>query len=273
MRGRVMFVLAVVAIAGAVRAGPPYATDDPEPVELRHGEVYLATQGGLDRRGGVAFTAPHLEVNYGALPEVQLHAIAPLAYARPAGGPARYGLGDTELGAKVRFVRQGNVMPQIGTFPLIEVPTGDASRGLGAGTAQVFVPVWLQKSAGPWTAYGGGGIWVTPRDGRTWWATGWHAERVVGERLHLGAEVFRTTSSPDAPGVTRLAAGAVLDLGELHHLMGSIGRSAGGAPQTQWYVAYQLTFGPRGRRPRRCASTRPAAPGRPRGRRGRRTRP
>ena len=50
---------------------------------------------------GWAGTSPHVEVNYGAFPDVQLHVIAPVAWARPPGGPARFGYGDTELGAKV----------------------------------------------------------------------------------------------------------------------------------------------------------------------------
>jgi hypothetical protein len=64
-----------------------------------HLEVYLATQGGYDRDHNLAFTAPHVEVNYGAAPDLQLHLIAPLQYARPAGGPAVCGYGDMELGA------------------------------------------------------------------------------------------------------------------------------------------------------------------------------
>jgi len=51
--------------AGLAFAGPPFQTDDPEPVELHHYEFYVATQQTLtsDGRSG---TAPHLEFNYGA---------------------------------------------------------------------------------------------------------------------------------------------------------------------------------------------------------------
>jgi hypothetical protein len=31
-------------LPGPASAGPPYTTDDPEPVELHHWEVYLASQ-------------------------------------------------------------------------------------------------------------------------------------------------------------------------------------------------------------------------------------
>ena len=48
-------------------AGPPYVTDDPEPVEFRHWEFYLATQHFITRDVATG-TAPHVEVNYGAWP-------------------------------------------------------------------------------------------------------------------------------------------------------------------------------------------------------------
>ena len=57
------FVLAPVAAF----AGPPFKTDDPEPVEYKHWEVYLASQGSLDRDTR-SLTAPHVEINYGVFP-------------------------------------------------------------------------------------------------------------------------------------------------------------------------------------------------------------
>ena len=66
-------------------AGPPFITDDPEPVEYQHWEWYLASQS-FKTPDGWSGTAPHLEVNYGAISNVQLHLIAPLAYDSPAHG-------------------------------------------------------------------------------------------------------------------------------------------------------------------------------------------
>src|SRR5471030_1909707 len=93
-------------------AGPPFFTDDPEPVEYKHWEVYLASQylKTADARSG---TAPHIEVNYGAYPNLQLHVIAPGTFDRPSGRPAAYGYGDTELGAKYRFMQETDHRPQV----------------------------------------------------------------------------------------------------------------------------------------------------------------
>ncbi len=125
-------VLAALAVSRSALAGPPYTTDDPVPVPLHGWELYLSATRVVeasDRTGD----APHVEVNYGAAPGLQLHAVVPLGYARPAGGPTTFGLGDVEVGAKLRFVEETDRQPQVGVFPLVELPTGDAARGLGAG--------------------------------------------------------------------------------------------------------------------------------------------
>jgi hypothetical protein len=154
-------ILVVLGIPAMVLAGPPYITDDPEPVEYRHWEIHFASIFTKQPDAWTA-TAPHLEVNYGVLPDIQLHTILPMTLYAPSEGADSYGYGDTELGVKYRFILEGKWRPQVGTFPLLEVPTGSHARNLGSGHLQTFLPIWLQKSVGPWTAYGGGGYWINP---------------------------------------------------------------------------------------------------------------
>jgi hypothetical protein len=226
-------------------AGPPYATDDPEPVEFRHWEIYLASQSarGAD---GWTLTAPHLEVNYGAAPDLQLHVIAPMAFVAPRGAPTEYGYGDTEVGVKWRFVHEGKYTPQVGIFPLLEIPTGDHDRGLGNGSTQVYLPLWIQKSVGDWQSYGGAGYWVHPGDGnRNWWFFGWQVQRHLVDALTIGGEIFHMTSQVDGGSAeTRFNVGAQIDLTDVHHLLLSAGRGLTGSNTFQSYVAYQLTLGP-----------------------------
>lgn len=241
--GIFILLLALVSVAG--RAGPPFTTDDPEPVDLRHWEVYLASlraQGA----GGVTGTAPHVEINYGALPEVQLHFIAPLAYAKSGGGPWHSGIGDLELGVKVRFLDETGSRPQIGTFPLVELPTGDGARGLDGGHARAFVPVWMQKSFGPWTSYGGGGLWLNPGAGnRDFWLFGWEVQRSITDSLAVGVEVFRATpSTVEGDPSFSFNAGAILDLNETRHILFSAGRDLSGPNRFAAYLAFQWTLGP-----------------------------
>jgi hypothetical protein len=235
----------LLAAALPASAGPPYVTDDPQPVEFRHWEFYAALTGESES-GARAGDAPHVEVNYGPAPELQLHVIVPWAFARPSGGTTAWGLGDVELGAKFRFVEEGAGRPQVGTFPLVELPTGDASRGLGAPETRVFLPLWLQKTIGAWTTYGGGGYWINPGEGnRNWWFAGWQAQVQLTPSFAPGAEVYyESPSEAGARPRVLFNVGFVLDFGARHHLLGSAGAAFTGCDCRQFYVAYLLTLGP-----------------------------
>jgi hypothetical protein len=142
-----------LALAASAQAGPPFQTDDPEPVPWHHYEAYVF--GTVNRGGGLTgWVLPAAEFNVGAAPNLQLHIIIPGALANPG---SLYGIGDVELGAKYRFVMEGKDRPQIGVFPMLELPTGNSRLGLGNGQIWARLPFWVQKSRGPWTTYGGVG--------------------------------------------------------------------------------------------------------------------
>lgn len=229
----------------AAFAGPPFLTDDPEPVEHRHAELYLASQFSHASEG-TAVTLPHVEANYGLLPNMQIHLIAPLELVSSRGQASHYGYGDTELGIKYRFVKESDSVPMVGIFPLVEVPTGDESKGLGSGEVQVFLPVWFQKSWGPWTSYGGGGYWINPGKGnRNWGFVGWEVQRDLSKRFTLGGEIYhKTPSVTDGDTSTGFNLGAIINIDDLQHVLISAGRDFSGPTHAQFYVAYQLTFGP-----------------------------
>jgi hypothetical protein len=226
-------------------AGPPFITDDPEPVDFLHWEVYIASID-YHQFGVYSGTLPHLEVNFGALPNIQLHLIAPLSYASATGQPFEYGYGDTELGVKYRFVQEKGRRPMIGIFPLVEVPTGDEARGLGAGSPAVYLPLWIQKTIGAWTLYGGGGFWHNPGPGNhDYWFSGVTGQCQTTKPLMLGFELFHTT--PQVVGtreITGFNVGGVYDFNEGHHLLFSAGTGLQGEDHGTAYLAYQWTFGP-----------------------------
>jgi hypothetical protein len=226
-------------------AGPPFATDDPEPVEYQHCEFYIASQH-IRTSGDWSGTAPHIELNYGVVPNVQLHLIAPLAYDAPSDGSTHYGCGDTELGVKFRFFQESDHLPQVGVFPLLEIPTGNEREGLGSGHVQAFLPLWLQKKLGDWTIYGGGGYGINPGAGHENWGFGGVVvQRQVTKTFLLGAEIYHhTTMETDGRDDTAFDIGTVIDFTEHRHLLISAGRSLDGPTNFQVYVAYQLTFGP-----------------------------
>ena len=239
--------LLALGLGSSLLAGPPFRTDDPEPVDLGHREVYLFSLG-QHAPGASAGFGPAVEFNYGILPDTQFHLIVPYAYDRAQGLPAQGGLGDTEVGVKYRFLHETDALPQIGIFPFVEIPTGDAARGLGAGHTQVYLPVWLQKSWGPWTTYGGYGWWRNPGAGnRDWSYAGWLVQRDLGEKLTLGAEAFHTTAmTPGGQAATGFNAGGQVNLTPQHHLLFSLGRDVAGATGSFFYFGYQFTAGPFG---------------------------
>jgi hypothetical protein len=233
-------------------AGPPYITDDPEPVELGHWEVYGFSYGG-NGHGATSGLGPSLEVNYGAAKGLQLHFIGGFAYDDVPGGGLQMGVSDTELGAKLRFVDpdKDDWYPQVGIFPLVEIPTGNAKRGLGAGEWQEFLPLWLQKDWGDWTSYGGGGYWINPGPGnRDYWFFGWLLQKKITEELTLGGELFhQTANTMDGHASSGFNLGAQYDFTDHDHLLFSAGRggvlysvdaAATGYPTT-YYIAYQWT--------------------------------
>jgi len=242
-------LLCQVALStGPAFAGPPFRTDDPEPVDLHHWEIYGFT-AGTHLRGDTSGTLAGLEVNYGAATGLQLHIIAPLSFDRSAGSASQAGLGDIEIGVKYRFIAPGDDdwYPQIGTFPLLEIPSGDARRGLGGGNLTAFLPIWIQKDFGKWTTYGGGGYWVHPGPGnRDYWFAGWLLQYQVAPSLALGTEVFhQTADSVDGGETTGFSFEGIYDFSEHYHLLFSSGRGLqhpASANLASWYLAIQSTF-------------------------------
>ncbi len=133
----------------------------------------------------------------------------------------------------------------VGAFPLIELPTGSKSRGLGTGSTQLYLPIWVQKSWGPWTTYGGGGYWINPGKGnKNYWYTGWLLQRDVTKWLTVGAEIFHTTSpTRDGRRETGYNIGGIFNFSDKHHLIGSAGTDIHGPANFFFYAAYLITWG------------------------------
>ncbi len=97
MPARFRVVISAAATAAAllalsidrVAAGPPFQTDDPEPVSCQHFEFYTLTTGTA-MRGDTQGIAPGFEFNYGVIPNGQVHIVAPFTFDSP-GGPAQWG--------------------------------------------------------------------------------------------------------------------------------------------------------------------------------------
>ncbi len=264
MRARLNHVavalLFLVALTGTKlwAQGPPYQTDDPVPVDLHHYEFYVF--GAADGTPvEMDSTGPAFEFNWGALPRVQVHAILPWGVAAPrnnpvylpsGSGPTEFGLTDMELGVKIAFIKEGKHMPQIGSFTMFEMPTGNADRGLGVGKVWYKLPIWLQKNVGKWTFDGGAGYQVVPQIGyRDFPYTGWLVKKELNERLELGAEVFAHGREGIAAAQTE--ASTMIDVGGYYHFkrhegqqfLFCYGHSVAGQTENYAYVGMYWTWG------------------------------
>lgn len=231
----------VLLFSTAAFAGPPFQTDDPEPVEYRHYEAYAF--GIFDRARGSTFAeVPAAEFNMGAAPNLQLHAIIPGAYASDT---RAYGIGDIELGAKYRFLDEQKNRPQIGTFPLLELPTGNSKLGLGNGQVWARLPLWVQKSWGPWTTYGGAGEQINDAPGmKDSLFAGWLVQRKLNERLTLGTEMYHQEAvAADARQTTYVDAGGYYNFREDFSLLFMLGHTVSGERHTVGYLGLYWTWG------------------------------
>ena len=266
LRGLRSLLLVLMAVsAGVCRAqGPPYQTDDPVPVDYGHYEFYVfgaadGTPVEMDSNG------PAFEFNWGAAPRVQIHAILPWgevapsnnAIYAPAGtGPSAFGLTDAELGVKLALIKESKYVPQIGTFTMFELPTGNYDKGLGVGKVWYRMPLWLQKNFGKWLVDGGAGETVVPqKDYHDFPYGGFLVKRELSERLELGAEVF--SHGGEGVATPQTQASTMVDVGGYYHFKRNpneqflfcYGHSIAGQTENYAYVGMYWTWGKDERKP------------------------
>src|SRR5262245_57971398 len=128
--GQALIVLWCLAPAAA-NAGPPYRTDDPEPTPLGHYEFYTFSTGTVVR-DDTSGSLTGFELNYGLIPNGHLTIDASVAFDSPSDNSTQFGFGDIPVSFKYRFIQEDEHgwRPQVAVFPLVQLPTGDQSRGL-----------------------------------------------------------------------------------------------------------------------------------------------
>jgi hypothetical protein len=240
---RRMIALASLVAPASAWAGPPFLTDDPEPTEMGHWEIYgplIEGEGkGIDYGGSIG-----AEINYGAGPDVQITMGLPLAYAHDQTG-LKSGAGDIAVSVKYRFYRDEDSGIQIAAFPGLTLPT--ASKGLGNAKVTALLPVWFQKNSGSWSVFGGGGYAINPGVGnRNYWTGGIAVSRQVTPKLLIGIEADRQGADTiGGKGSTSLGMGAIYRLKAPFRLLASAGpvfEDGGGASGLHGFLALGLDF-------------------------------
>jgi len=250
MRLIILLLFLLAACPRALLAGPPFQTDDPEPVPYKHFEYYTFSSAGSTRLETDSL-GPAVELNWGAVPNVQLHLIVPAAAAFPSDGSAAFGMGDIETGIKYRFIQETSHRPMVGTFTMLEMPTGNSDRGLGVGQLWARIPIWIQKSFDPWTTYGGGGMVINHAPGaRDYPFSGWLLQRDIGKKWTLGGEVFY--HGPEGIGTPSPRSATMVDLGGYYYfrnpgfqLLFAYGHNIAGQTENYAYLGLYWTWGPK----------------------------
>jgi Putative MetA-pathway of phenol degradation len=254
-----LLLLMALAAAFSLHAqGPPFQTDDPVPVDYGHYEFYIF--GGMDGTPvEVDSAGPAFEFNWGAVPRVQLHAVLPWGTANPLNHPvyapsgqgsSAFGLTDMELGAKLAWIKETKHIPQIGSFTMFEMPTGNYDKGLGVGKVWYKLPIWMQKNIGHWTLDGGAGYQVVPqKDFHNFLYGGFLLKYGFGERLELGGEIFAHGGEGPAPAQTQPS--TMVDIGSYYHFkshpgmqfLWAYGHSVAGQTENYAYAGLYWTWG------------------------------
>jgi hypothetical protein len=217
VRFRLLAVVALMCASAPALAGPPYLTDDPAPTDTGHWEIYAFTvaegrKSTLDADTGV-------DLNYGAVENVQLTATLPLSFSNAPLEGWRSGTGDVELGVKYRFFNDEKHGLSAAVFPRAILPTS----GLESDEKTRFLlPLWVQKDfAGGTSLFGGGGYEINPGTGnRSFWEAALALTHDLNDRLSVGAEITRQ-GSDTAGGTpqTRAGIGSIVKLSEHYGLL------------------------------------------------------
>ena len=243
LRKRTIIVVAVLGLARPALAGPPYVSDDPEPTDYKHFEIYTFNTGTAVR--GDTNGASGIDFNYGAAPDLQLTATIPGGFNLPAGSEASFGLGNVELAAKYRFLHQDSFGLDVSVFPRVFLPS--PSNGVGNNTASVLLPIWVQKDwSGGWSAFGGGGCVFSERAAQNYCLSGGVVTYQLLPKLQLGMELFhQTADGAGTPAATSLGIGAKYDINDDYHLLGYVRRGIQNTDETDqysWYASVLFTF-------------------------------
>ena len=234
--------LALALLTQPALAGPPYVSDDPEPTDYGHFEIYTFNNGTAIR--GDTSGESGIDFNYGAAPDLQLTATLPAGYDVSADG-TRIGASNVELAVKYRFLHQNTFGLDVSVFPRIFLPSG--SNLIGDNRASLLLPIWVQKDwSGGWSAFGGGGCTFSEIRVADFCEAGAVLTYQILPKLQIGAELFhQTAASNGTPPTSSFGVGWRYDLTDNFHLLGYVRRGFENTDQTDrysWYTSILFTF-------------------------------
>ena len=188
----VLYIFVSFLCTQNIFAGPPFNTDDPEPVPLKSWELYFSTINNYQSHIATG-NAPLFEANYGIIKNMHIGISLPTNYTI-TNSNSIFEFSTIGLGAKYRFIEESDYIPQIAIYPSIEIPVFKTTE-LKDEKASIFIPLWFQKTWDKFSTYGGAGYTINNTKGlRNTMYFGWEAQYEFSEKLMIGGEVYHETA-------------------------------------------------------------------------------
>ena len=157
-----------LAIADPAQAAHPIISEDPGTQGTGGLEVEIGFAASRGEPGGGRGSQLATQLAWGLAPTLDVLVVPRYLWLRPADASRERGVGDTSLDLKWRFVEIDKV--QVAVRAGVELPTGDAPRGLGADGTGFHAVLALAFDAEPVQ-------WLVN--------VGYARARTAGERTHL----------------------------------------------------------------------------------------
>lgn len=242
-----LLILMITLKSPLAFAGPPFITDDPEPVEVNHWEINYAVSKTWRAEGSSA-GVPSIDINYGYSPNIQLHAQPKYAYEID-GKESHSGIDNTEIGVKYRLFNQQfiNANWMVGIYPMLQLPTGASALGSSRGKVQAFLPLWVQRNSEDWTIYGGVGYRLNNYiDSKNSWFSGVTVLYRLTNKVQIGGEMFHETAgSVGEKSASGFNMGGILNATDNYHVLFSLGKGLSNVSSTNQfsgYIALQVIY-------------------------------
>ncbi len=174
------------------QGGPPYYTTDPGTPGHLNWEINFGYMPFLFDGQSVTHT-PDADINFGVGDRIQLTYEDAWLRVWNQGSPAKYGMGQDQLGVKWRFYDSGEDGMAFSIFPQLSVnnPNHAVQRGIAPPGASLLLPLEFSKKVGPVdvNAEAGYNIVHLGPDG---WFTGLVVGHEFTKKLELDAELYTT---------------------------------------------------------------------------------
>jgi hypothetical protein len=236
-------VLLALALLGShstfAQGGPPFYTNDPGTPGNKQWEINLGYMPFLYQGESVTHT-PDVDINFGLGDRIQLTFENAWLRVYDQPGPAKYGLGQDQLGVKWRFYDNPKSGWAISLFPQVSLnnPDNSVKRGITPRGASLILPLEFSKKLGPidlnWEA--GYNVVHLGSDG---WIAGVVAGHDFTKNLEVDAEFYSVGAYHPLTSAETLGVGARYKIHPPFILLLMAGRSVAPAKNGQpYFVGY-----------------------------------